>query len=107
MDKQTVDQPGGLKEAVQATRSNQQAVLVIFKHTREAYTPTAVSRLLTMADRPWPAQTVTRCIDRLRESNDLVKTGVTCKNGRGIIEDIWQINKHKYPVQTSVQAELF
>lgn len=96
-----------LKAAIQKAEKQEDAILLMFLHTRKAYGPSKVMELMIRAGKTWPITSIRRALTNLTQKGDLVKMPEMVQGMYGDKEHKWQLNFKKYPMQGGEQTELF
>ena len=97
-----------LMQAVAKAEKQDEAVLLIYKETRKAWSPSQIHASLEKAGRLLPITSVRRAITNLTNTGDLVKCVEQRVGLYGALEGLWQINPKKHPAPVSgEQQKLF
>lgn len=96
-----------LKEAVSAARRQEDAIFLLFLHTRCRWTASDITRMTERAGHRWPIWSNRRAITNLKTAGLVVMLSEKKEGPQGRPEHFYQLNFSKYPTPQPAQPELF
>lgn len=97
-----------LKLAVINATKQEDAIRLIYLHTRKKWTPWDIHGMMTRAGKKFPITSCRRAITNLMQKGELTKTSEMKIGEYNSPEHFYQINVSKYPsVMDAKQGELF
>lgn len=80
-----------LKKAVSDASRQEDAIMLVYKNTEKAYSPSQMLTIMQRAGRNWPITSIRRAITNLEQSNKLTKTNNMVTGMFGKPEGQWRI----------------